>query len=413
MKPTSLPRLGLAVLIIGGVSGLLGGGLSAVLHLVQHWAFGIAVSGNEGPFHLAGASRRLLAVGVVGCVIAVAWYLLRRFGRPVVGVESAVNDPGRPPPLAEGLLNALVQVVAVGGGASIGREVAPREAGALAAGRICRWLRIEPQLHRVLIACGAAAGLAAVYHVPVAGAVFALEILIGVISVRYAVLALSTSMLATVIARIAVSPEPFYHTISLDTSWHTLGWAAVVGLLIGWPAREFRRAVEWVGRHRLRGVPMLAALTATMAITGLLSMPLPEILGNGQAAAQRAYDGAGLADTLILVGIKTTLVLLTLLAGAVGGTLTPGFSVGALLGLALADLAALVMPGSNLSILAPLAAGAFLAVSMNAPFTGLMLTFGFTDQPAAGLLPLAISVSIAFGIATWLDGSRNLPHSPD
>ena len=167
-----------AVALVGVAAGLGAAALSALIHGVEILAFGQGESAalrivTDGTTPL----RRLLALMGGGALVTLGWWWLQTRGRPVVSVEAAVvaeTSAAARPPFPEGVIHALLQIVAVGIGAPVGREVAPRELGALFAGRIADALKIDDEMRRVLVACGAAAGLAGVYHVPFAGAIFAL-----------------------------------------------------------------------------------------------------------------------------------------------------------------------------------------------------------------------------------------------
>lgn len=412
----SRARLALAVLLVGIASGLGGAAMSWTLHTVQDLGFGDGAPHFADPYAVAAPWRRVLVLAATGVVTALLWWALRRRTPPVQSVTAMVagdSDLRRRPPFRRGVLNAFAQVIAVGGGASIGREVAPRELGGLFAGRIGDALGLDSALRRTLVACGAAAGLSAVYHVPIAGAVFALEVLIGVLSLRNAALALSVSAIATVVARLTVSTAPFYRVEALPATLPILGGAVVVGLVLAVPAVWFRRAVARAEKHRLTGWRMLVGLPAAMLLTGGAALLWTPALGNGLVAAQTAYDASGasaavLGATVVLLVVKVLLILLTLWSGAVGGTLTPGFAVGALSGLVLADCAQLLVPGTDLAALAVLGSAAFLAVSMDAPLTATMLTIGFTDQPASAFLPIVLAVAVAYGAGrAWTGRSRD------
>jgi CIC family chloride channel protein len=101
----------------------------------------------------------------------------------------------------------VIQVTSVGLGASIGKEVAPRELSAMAGSKLVGWFRIDARWSMILVASAAGAGLAAVYNVPLAGALFAIEILLARFSAGAAVVALSISAIATVVARPLVADD--------------------------------------------------------------------------------------------------------------------------------------------------------------------------------------------------------------
>jgi len=143
---------------------------------------------------------------------------------------------------------------------------------------------------------------------------------------------------------------------------------------------------------------------------------------HARSAAQAAYDGTTLALCAALLVGKTVVVLLTLRAGAFGGTLTPGLSIGALAGLLLALLVRLlpqtgwvpdvVVPGlgalSQMDLLLSALAGSvgFLAVSMNAPLTAFALVLGFTGQHSAAILPMLAAVTMAMATASLWPAQR-------
>ncbi|MBN9629043.1 MAG: chloride channel protein, partial [Actinobacteria bacterium] len=169
-----------------GVGARIGGGLVYLgLHSIQHLAFGYSEGSFLEGLLEAPPVNRVVALVVAGIVGAVGWYFLRAWGRrradhAVVSVEAAVG--GRRMPGVVTLLNAALQVVIVGLGASIGREVAPREIAAWWASWLADRAGVSARERRILVACGAGAGLAAVYNVPFGGAVFAVEILLAEIS---------------------------------------------------------------------------------------------------------------------------------------------------------------------------------------------------------------------------------------
>ena len=219
-----------------------------------------------------------------------------------------------------------------------------------------------------------------------------------------------------------VSTETFYLVGQVEGGTVMVLWAALVGAVVGLPGAAFRRAVQQVESHRARGWGVLWALPLACLVTGVVAMWLPQVLGNGRSAAQAAYDGTTLALCAALLVGKTVVVLLTLRAGAFGGTLTPGLSIGALAGLLLALLVRLlpqtgwvpdvVVPGlgalSQMDLLLSALAGSvgFLAVSMNAPLTAFALVLGFTGQHSAAILPMLAAVTMAMATASLWPARR-------
>ena len=404
-------RLVLAVVLTGVAAGLAAASLSWMIHFVEHLAFGQSEAQSRIVTEGTTPERRMGALLCAGLPVTLCWTWLQVKGRPVVGIKGAIaaDTPARRhPPFFEGTVHALLQIVAVGSGAPIGRELAPRELGSLFSGRICDRLGIDEEMRRLLVASGSAAGLAGVYQVPFAGAIFALEILLGRFTVTYGIVALAVSVIATVVARVEVTTDAFYVLGQIDGSVVTVLWSAVIGTLVGLPAAAFRRAVLHAEQYRAKQWDVLWALPLALLLTEVVAIWLPQVLGNGRSVAQTAYDGITMGMCLALILGKSVVVLATLRGGAYGGTLQPAVALGALSGILLgtglhqlpvwewlppsaakADLHSAAVAGS----------AAFLAVSMNAPLTAFGLVMGFTGQHDTAALPLLASVSAGMGMA--------------
>ena len=168
-----LTRL-IAVVLTGLLAGLSGMVLALILHAIQHLAFGYSpgqiVSTESFLQGVTDSSwpRRISAIVAGGAIAGFGWWLLGRYGQKRVSIASAVANPSVPMPAGTTTIHALLQIVTVALGSPLGREVAPREMGALGAGMVARKLGLTADETRTLVACGAGAGLAAVYNVPLA-----------------------------------------------------------------------------------------------------------------------------------------------------------------------------------------------------------------------------------------------------
>ncbi|MDQ1562740.1 MAG: hypothetical protein QOE85_2081 [Actinomycetota bacterium] len=396
--PSWILRLTVVTVLVGigsGVSGML---VSLTLHWIEHLAYGY----SSGPF-LDGLltpspTRRVVAVGIAGVIGTLGWWALRRWARPVVSVEASVA--GRPMPPVVTLVNAALQIVIVGLGASIGREVAPREVGALIAGWLSERAGLTARERRILVACGAGAGLAAVYDVPLGGAVFAVEVLLAELTLATALPALATAAIAALIAQLVVPAEPIYALPPLTLSPSLLVWSIIVGPIVGLAAVGFVGSTQFAAGHRVRGNWILLAMPLIFLAVGFLSVPFPAILGNGRSLGQVSFDGVTpliiMAALLVVKAVATTG---TIYSGAAGGTLTPSLALGAALGAVIGGAWSLAWPGSPVAAFAFVAAAAFLAASMRAPVTALILVLEFTGQEPALLAPtmIAIAGSVAVG----------------
>ena len=250
------------------------------------------------------------------------------------------------------------------------------------------------------MACGAGAGLAAVYNVPLSGAVFAIEVLLAEISFATALPALATSAIATVVAQFVVPAGPLYSLPQFTLTGSLFVWALIVGPLLGFAAVGFVRLAQFAGAHRPRGWMIVIVMPVTFTLVGVLAIPFPEILGNGKALGEVAFAASASALLLGTLAVaKTASTAATIGAGAAGGTLTPSLAIGAALGGSLGGLWSMMWPGTPIAAFAFVAAAAFLSSAMRAPFTALILMIEFTNQGPALLVPtmLAIAGSVTVG----------------
>jgi H+/Cl- antiporter ClcA len=388
--------------VAGGVAGIL---VYLALQLIQFVAFGYAFGGHHEAADAPSALNRFLALVAAGVLTAFAWWALRRWSRPVVSVTAAVQ--GRRMPSFATLANAGVQILAVGLGASIGKEVAPREVGAWFAQQITDRAGLTKRETRILVACGAAAGLAAVYDVPLGGALFAVEVLLGELTFATALPAFATSAIAALVARAVIPVETLYDVPSMHMSPSIVVWSIIVGPVLGIAGVAFVKLTNGLQSIVPKGWHLLVVLPVVFAMVGLIAVPFPEIMGNGRALGLVAMNTSlsddavyGIAPLLLLLALgllKTITTSATIGAGAVGGTLTPSIAIGSAVGGFLGGAWLLMWPGSGLAAFAFVGAAAFLATTMRAPFTALVLVVEFTQEGTEILIPslLAVSGSVA------------------
>ncbi|MCJ1714711.1 chloride channel protein [Curtobacterium sp. VKM Ac-2922] len=402
-------KLAVVTALVGIAGGIAGVAVWLALQLIQFVAFGYPFGGHLEAADAPSALNRFLALVAAGVLTAFAWWALRRWGRPTVAVTAAVG--GKRMPSLVTLANSGVQILAVGLGASIGKEVAPREIGAWLAQVVTRRAGLTERETKILVACGAAAGLAAVYDVPLGGALFAVEVLLGELTLSTALPAFATSAIAALVARLAIPDEVLYHVPAMPMSPSLLVWAIVVGPVLGLAGVGFVKLTNRLQGLAPKGWHLLVVLPLVFAMVGLIAVPFPDILGNGRALGVLAMntsldDGTtmGMAPILFLLVlgiIRTITTSATIGAGAVGGTLTPSIAIGSAFGGFLGGAWLLLWPadGPGLASFAFIGAAAFLATTMRAPFTALVLVVEFTQQGTDILIPslLAVTGSVAVG----------------
>ncbi|WP_420992132.1 chloride channel protein [Cupriavidus sp. 30B13] len=394
-RAAALLRWPLALLATGVAGGLVGLGVATLLHLIQHLAYGYGALASESFLEgvtQSSALRRVAALCACGVVAGAGWWAVYRWCQPLRSIARAVQVEAWMPPLAT-TCHALLQVVTVALGSPLGREVAPRELAAMLAGVLARRLGLPAADARILVACGAGAGLAAVYNVPLAGAVFVLEALLATAGWRALLAALSTSCIAALVARAGLGNHPQYLVPHYPVTPALLAWAALAGPLLGALGTVFTRWTSAARKHAATGywLPLLCVLN--FAVIGLVATHVPALLGNGKGPALVGFDGAfGVQAALWLLGLRALFTLTSLRAGAQGGLLTPALAIGALLASVLGEAWSLAWPGTAPGAFALVGAAAFLGSTMRAPLTAAVLIVEFTRPDGAFLLPVALGV---------------------
>ena len=411
----STRRFAVATLLTGIIAGLVGLVCKHILHWIQALAWDMHAGTLLEAASAASPTRRILVLTLGGLIGALSWFALFRRNRAITSVTAAVD--GTPMPPLRATWHALTQIVIVSLGASVGREVAPREMAAAFSAAAADRLGLTPEDRRIIVACGAGAGLAAVYSIPLSGAIYTLEILLVSLSARAVAPALITSGIAVLISTGFTRPAFFYTVPTLTPSLSLTVFGALMGPVLGAAGWAFKKAVARISADRPRDWRVLVALPIASFLVGVTSVWVPSVVGNGQASAQTQFDatwaaGAGIAFVLLILLAKTATTFLTIGAGGWGGVLTPAVALGAGLGAVIGLPWATAWPGSEIAAFAFIGAAAFLGTSMKAPFTGLILVIEFTGQGATILVPAVLAVGGATAAATWLSRHASLGRRP-
>ena len=402
-------------MVLGVAAGVSSGLLSVFLSAVERLFMGFTESNAmPGPFTVP-AWRRALSLIVGGLVASLIWWLLRNRTTRVPSVEQAVRDApaGGHMPVWQTAVHVLTQMFLVGTGASIGREVAPREAGSMLAGAwttlLSRFNILTADDRRLLVAAAAGAGFAGVYISPLTGMFFSVEILLRTINVKTVSVSLAMSAIATLIGGAIKDTEPYY---LVGSETFAPAFALLAGPLSGLAGAWFGRLASLAKRRQTTGVHILWQLPAVAALTAGVAVWAPQVMGNGRPMAQFAMaqssDMHVLMPLLGLIAAKALLTVLTIRAGASGGTLTPSIALGAALGAMLGVLWHLIIPTAPIWQCAMIGATGLLAASQHAPLMALMMLMEISHLPLSALAPLGIGVAMAMGAAAlWGPGDAS------
>ena len=244
---------------------------------------------------------------------------------------------------------------------------------------------------QLLIACGAGAGLAAVYQVPFASTLFVLETLGVAWKSKNIVIILVTTYLLAYCARPIVGKEAMYQVGKVGSDLASLIQVIVLVLVITPLALVFKVLAKSASKSRMTDKRILWTMPVSFIILGGIAAFSPMIMGNGQVMAQWLFSG-GVSEYLpILLVTKALIVCLLLWSGTYGGTLTPSFTLGVgtgyLVTMWLENLGLTLSP--NLGML--LGATVFLGTTLDAPLTGIALVLGFTGQGGLVAVPLILA----------------------
>ena len=288
-------KLFLAVILQGLVSGLSGIFLHYLLKMIEEIAFD--QSEHQTVFLTDGvsSSRIGLSLIIVGVSSSLVWYFLQKKSQ-IFSIKAQMKDEISQYKLhfLKQLFHSIWQIIAVGGGAPIGKEAAPREIGTLFAGPIGKICSLSKKDQIFLLACGAGAGLAAVYQVPLTSVFFVFETLGIGLSIKRFVLVGLTTYVSTYTAGLVISDHALYQIPAIAWSLKET-WIIPLLLLFLTPlAWLFGRLSKEVSSNRIKDKRILLTLpTAFLFLAGLASY-FPHLLGNGRMMAQEVLNGSSI-----------------------------------------------------------------------------------------------------------------------
>jgi len=306
------------------------------------------------------------------------------------------------------ILKALGSAISLGAGASVGREGPIAQIGGSIAALVARAIHVSPDDRKVLVACGAAAGVASTFNAPIAGVLFAQEIvLLGVANLAHMSLIVVSSATAVAATRELFGVEAVLRVapVALDSYWECLtfaGLGVLLGLLAPVYIRAFHATARWVRSLALRpAVPLVAG----MLLVGLLAMAVPKNLSDGYPVMNEALAGAIVwQSALVLMLAKFVGSIVSLSSGAPGGVFGPILFIGAMAGTSYRALALHLLPGLTgpSGSYALVGLGAFLAATTHAPLTALFLVIEMTEGYSM-TVPALIGIGAALLVAQRLE----------
>ncbi len=335
-----------------------------------------------------------LAVGLL-----LVWTAPRRRAEGVADVIEAEHLHRARIGWREGLSSAFITVVSLGSGASAGREGPAVHIGATLASLFGQPFRMPIASRRILLGAGAAAAVSASFNAPIAGVIFAHEVILGHYALSAFVPTVLASVTATVITRAHLGNFPAfiipqYHIAS---NWEFPAFA-LLGLISGLVAVAFLLSTstsDWLARKI--PMPLWLRPAAGGAVIGLMAVFVPQILGVGYEATNLALRGRyGLDMLLLLLAAKMVATSVTLASRFGGGVFSPSLYLGAMTGGAFGLLAAMAFPelASEQGVYSLVGMGAVAGAVLGAPLSTTLIVFELTgDYHITIALLLATSIS--------------------
>jgi len=408
-----------ALVLTGVATGLLGDLLMWILAVAERLAFNYHSGSYADAVARTSDLHRVVTLALAGVIGALAWFAVRRFlSDEKSEIDDAIWNGDGELSIRRSFLTSIISEVVIGMGASAGREAAPKLMGGASGSLLSHWLRLSPSQRRLLVACGGGAGLAAVYNVPLGGAIFTAEVLCGSFALPTVVPALACSGIATLVAWIYLPSGATYADIpGYHFSGSLLVWSLPAGLVIGLLGVGYVRLIGRVSHHRASGTRILWVMPVVFVIVGVIGIRYPQLFGNGKDMAHEAFLGLGGIGLLFaLFALKPLVTAMTLGAGAAGGVFTPFLSTGAVLGGFLGLAWTHLWHGTPVGAFALVGAAAMVGAVMQAPLAGLVLVLELTHSGFNLAIPMVVAVVIATFVVRQVDGysiySARLPRRP-
>lgn len=346
------------------------------------------------------------------CAGLVLYWGLRLAGpqRSTNLLEVVVAGDGRLP-FRNGLIKFLSSLVTIGSGGSIGREGGITQLSATLAskwGQLAKW---HPYRLRLLVGCGAAAGISAAYNAPISGAVFAALIVLGNFSMNLFAPLVFASVVATMVSRSFFGITPWYTVPEFKfTSVTQLPWFLWLGLVTGAMGSALLKLLNQAEEAFKRlTVPIYVRLAIGGLVVGLIALQFPGVWGNGYLITNKVLLGDypdGAKGLQFLVGLflaKLIATLATVGSGAVGGVFTPTLFLGAGLG----AISALALHEIHLAADLPVATfavvgmGSMLSATTRSPLLAMIMIFEISLDYSL-MPPLMLACVVSFLVARRL-----------
>jgi CIC family chloride channel protein len=397
------------ILIIASFIGIIGGfgavGFRTLISFIQT----IAIGGDSNILEIVSALpwyKKLALPAIGGLIVGPLVYFFGKEtkGHGVPEVMEAVALRGGRIRSRVMILKAFVSAVTIATGGSVGREGPIVQIGSSLGSSLGQWLRVGQERLKVLVACGAAAGIAATFNAPIAGVMFTVEIILGNYAITTLVPLIMSSVMATIVGRWYFGDIPAFEIphYSLESPWE-IGPYILLGIACGAVAVGFIK-VLYFSEDFADKIPIKGWLKTPLILllVGVMVMYFPQVYGVGYDTITQVLKGEMLwYMLLLLIPIKMLATSVTLSAGGSGGVFAPSLFLGAVFGGLFGTLMHALFPDVVLSSGAYAVVGmsAMVAGTTHAPLTAFLVIFEMTGHYKL-ILPLMLCSILASFIAS-------------
>jgi len=341
----------------------------------------------------------LLLPAVGGLLVApITWFGAREAqGHGVPEVMGAIARRGGVIRPRVGVLKALASVLTIGTGGSVGWEGPIIQIGSSFGSTLGQLGRVARRQMRVLVACGAAAGIAVAFKAPIAGVLFSVEIFLGDLAVTMFAPVVVAAVVGTGVAHAHEGHRPVLDLASLDlhvqTEWELFAFAAL-GLICAVGAVFYTRVLyffeDFVGSSKVHPLarPALGGL-----VLGAIGLAFPQVLGVGYTTIEATLAGSFTLQILCaLFFVKLVATCITLGSGGSGGIFGPSLVLGSVMGAGFGEILGQTFPGAvgPPGLYAVVGMAALVAGATHAPLSAMLIIFEMT-QDYSLILPLMVA----------------------
>ncbi len=395
--------------LIGAVVGLSTLALIKLMLLVQWIGYGAASEVRYTQIIAASPAWQVVLVPTVGGLflgILMQFLPGRRYHGIADVMEACATNSARMP-VRSGVGAGIAAAVSLGVGAPLGREGPAVHIGASVSAWIAEKLGLDHKQSLALLGCGAAAAVAVSFNTPIAGVIFALEVIVGYFTLRVFAPIVIAAMIAMVVRSAFLGNQVMFPVLphSIASNWELLLFMllGILGALVAKLLLAITGRFELLWTHS--GLPRWCQPALAGAVIGIVAIPLPYILGIGFEGTLLALRGA--LDTTLIASLliaKLIVVCLALSSGFAGGIFGPAVFMGTMLGGLLWAVASFTgMPLSEQGVYATIGMAAMGSALLGAPISTVLIVFELTRDYN---ITLGVMTAVAFASTVMQTGKH-------